>query len=191
MPNETLAETMQAYANAAVASVQHTLGLDYSTESLRIVEQLLEIGRTRFDRDDDRLRSLATMWGGYVGEVFRRRWGGEWLCPKNGPFQKQICLVIRDATSFPTVPEVTLFPAERVYKQLVNGSEDGLWSYARALEARLSKHGPRDLRSSVPEGDRFSDSMIEVAVDNFVDELRSRILQRKREQKEGQGRSEK
>ena len=71
MPNETFAEAMQAHAADAVASVQETPELDYSMESLRIVQRLLEISRAGLDRDNDRLRALATMWGGYLGEVFR------------------------------------------------------------------------------------------------------------------------
>lgn len=139
MPGETVAEAMQAYAADAVASVQADLELDYSVESLRIVERLLEIGGAGFDRGDDSLRAIATMWGGYVGEVFRRRWGGEWVFPEDGPFQKRLCLIIHDATGLPTGREIALFPVERAYKQLVNGSEDGIWSYASALEDRLSR----------------------------------------------------
>jgi hypothetical protein len=186
MPNETFPEVMQAHAADAVASAQETPELDYSIESLRFVERLLEIRRTGFDCDDDRLRALATMWGGYLGEVLRRRWGGEWFFPEEGPFQKKICLVIRDARNFPTVRDITLFPAERAYKQLVNGSEDGIWSYACALEARLSTGGRKDSRSGDVMENPFSDSMIKVAVDDFADELRSKILQRRRELRDEQ-----
>lgn len=139
MPKESIGEAMRTYASHAVASVQEIVELDYSMESLRVVERLLEIGRAGSLPDDDGLRALATMWGGYVGEVFRRRWDGEWLFPRGGPFEGKICLVIRDTTAPRTVREITLFPVERAYKQLVDGTEDGIWSYACALEGRLSK----------------------------------------------------
>lgn len=139
MPTENIAEAMRAYAADAVASVREILELDYSIESLQMAARLLEIGRAGADSDDDWLRALATMWGAYVGEVFRRRWGGEWLFPEDGPFRKKICLVIRDTTNLPNVREITLFPIERAYKQLVNGSGDGIWSYACALTNRLSR----------------------------------------------------
>jgi hypothetical protein len=139
MPEETVAEVMQVYAADAIASVREVLALDYSMESLRAVEQFLEIGRAGFEGEDGRLRSLAMMWGAYVGEVLRRRWGGEWCFREEGPFQRKLCLVIRDPGSDPPTREITLFPPERVYKQLINGSNDGIWSYGCAIEGRLSK----------------------------------------------------
>lgn len=139
MPDEALAAVMRIRAADAAASVHDRRDLDYSIRSLRIVEQLLEEARAGPELDDETARALAMAWGGYVGEVFRRCWGGEWLFPEAGPFRRKICLVVRDSSVGTATREITLFPVERAYKQLVNGLEDGIWSYACAVESRLSR----------------------------------------------------
>lgn len=138
MSNESLAEVMRGHAADAIASVHVFIELDFSVDSLRVTEQLLELGRNGIEQSDTALRTLATIWGAYVGEVLRRRWGGEWLFPEEGPFRNKVCLVIHDMKDPSAVREITLFPIDRVYKQLANGIEDGIWSYACAVEARLA-----------------------------------------------------
>lgn len=127
MPDETLDETMRRYAAEMVelARDQFGTGLDYSLESGKLVEPMLEafhqdpdkarpIGRRgegasrREDlmdmvdsEEQDRARDwqrreeiaaghrrLAVMVGAYLGEVIRRKWGGEWR--QNGGARLQV-----------------------------------------------------------------------------------------------------
>jgi len=127
MPEKTLDETMCQYAAEWVelARDQFRTSLDYSVESGKLVEPMLEafhqdpekarsIGRRGVDarrREDlmgmvdseeqDRARDwqrreeiaaghreLALMVGAYLGEVIRRKWGGEWR--QNGGARLQV-----------------------------------------------------------------------------------------------------
>ena len=64
------------------------------------------------------------MWGGYLGEVVRRRWGGEWQVPEEGSFAGKICLVVNAPAEPGSEPQITVFPPERAYKQLCNGADE-------------------------------------------------------------------
>jgi hypothetical protein len=79
---EKLAETqfdsldamIVAYAAEAVrvAADGHRVKLDYSLASVATLEAILA-GQSAVD-----LEYQTRTWGGYFGEVLRRRWGGEW-----------------------------------------------------------------------------------------------------------------
>jgi len=62
------------------------------------------------------------MYGGYVGEVFRRTGGGEWtLDAESAPGQTAICLRKGD---------MKVWPPTKVFKRLTNGPEDNVWLYS-------------------------------------------------------------
>jgi hypothetical protein len=65
------------------------------------------------------------MYGGYIGEVFRRVGGGEWSFDEEaGPGQNYVCLRNGDQR---------IWPPSKVYKRITNGSEDNVWFYSRAV----------------------------------------------------------
>jgi hypothetical protein len=68
---------MQAYAGEAVRMAASEYGekLDFSTGSIAALENIL--GRFTPVEDGD-LEWLTKLWGGYFGEVFRRRYSAEW-----------------------------------------------------------------------------------------------------------------
>jgi hypothetical protein len=73
-------------------------------------------------------RDLARMWGSSLGEVIRRAWDGEWVIPEDGPFQGNASVIVRGNT---------ICPSRRVYKRLVEGKHQSVWSYLNALEHML------------------------------------------------------
>jgi len=135
LPSET-AELMAEYAQDAVntARDKFKIDLDYTLESVDLLDVILEsqfaatptgwqlLYRRRPSKR--KLRMLSKMWGGYLGEVLRRQWGGEWLSPKDGPFKGGLTLLVQGTM---------LSPVAHAHKQLVNGSEASVAAYVASL----------------------------------------------------------
>lgn len=124
-------------ANRAVEAARASgLDLDYSPGSIEDVETLLndlwKIGRpgpigrllVRKGRSDEDTVYLASVIGAYVGEVFRREFGGEWYLDTQFGTDGTVALRIGDRV---------VFPPAKVYKRLVNGPEDNVWFYYRVV----------------------------------------------------------
>lgn len=138
-------EMMEAYALDAVDFAQEHFqyDLDYSVESVEHVDQILEgfdnelptgFGRAlRRGPSDEQIEQQAKVWGGYLGEVIRRRWGGTWTIPDDGPMANALCLELGDTL---------ISPPARVYKQILNGSEESVSAYVAVL-AREFPDPPR------------------------------------------------
>lgn len=134
----TVADMMIAYAEDAVDHARSASGvaLDYSPESIRNVEAVLQtlyaalpkgfLGRLlRKAPSAQDLDTMCKMYGGYLGEVFRRAGGGEWAFDTEiSPGQTVICLRKGDAK---------VFPPAKVFKRLTNGPEDDVWMYSQVI----------------------------------------------------------
>jgi hypothetical protein len=127
---------MAEYAQDAVdmARDKFEIDLEYSLES---VESLNIILQAQFDAmptgwqllyrrrpSKRKLRTQAKTWGGYLGEVIRRQWGGQWLEPSDGPFKGGLTLLVQGTM---------LSPIARAHKQLVNGAEASVSAYVAGL----------------------------------------------------------
>ena len=134
----TVTDMMVAYAQDAVdhAQASSAVVLDYSLDSIRGVEEILEklraalprgfwgklLGKGPSQQDVDQ---VCKMYGGYVGEVFRKAGGGEWtLDTEIVPGQNTICLRNGDQR---------IWPVAKVYKRILNGSEDNVWAYSQVV----------------------------------------------------------
>ena len=131
---------MEAYSLDAVDFAREHFGvhLDYSLESLRELDTILQ----RFHDDlpkglskafkrgpsEEQVAQHAKTWGGYLGEVIRRRWGGTWVLPEEGPFAGAICLEVGDTL---------ISPPSRTAKRMMNGPEDSVYDYASVLAAEF------------------------------------------------------
>lgn len=127
-PND-IGRMMQDYAEQAVRLArQRQIELDYSEQSLEQVDRLLE--RWHEQRESEpQLDEMARIWGGYLGEVVRRRFGGEWTIEKY------------PAGDFPIVTlnvnGARLFPAMKIHKRLTNGAIDNVVPFYKNVRARL------------------------------------------------------
>jgi hypothetical protein len=134
----TVGDMMTAYAQDAIdhAKSSSDITLDYSPDSARRVEEVLErlhaaiprglLGRL-FGRGPSAqdIWKVSKMYGGYLGEVFRRTAGGEWDIDKEiVPGENTICL--RKGKN-------RIWPPAKVYKRLTNGSEDNVWFYSQLI----------------------------------------------------------
>ena len=123
---------MQAFAEQAVhLGREFKINLDYSEGSLEQVERLL----ARFHDEltsanpGSKLEEMAKIWGGYLGEVVRRRFGGEWSIEKY-PAGDFLIVTLN-------VNGARLFPSMKVHKRLTEGSNENIWSFYQSVRAKL------------------------------------------------------
>ena len=139
MPNHDSVDAMvNAYATQAVVLAREFKAqLDYSENSLMEVETILD-GLSRempaSKPSDDDVSELCKVWGSYLGEVVRRRFGGEWSI-ETYPGKQFATLTLK-------VDGNKLFPSIKVHRRLTEGESDNVWSFYRMVKARLeSKPG--------------------------------------------------
>jgi hypothetical protein len=124
---QEIADLMQDYARQAVERARRQeITLDYSEASLEQMEKMLEgfanLANSQIDE-------LARLYGGYFGEVVRRRFGGQWAVEKYpaGDFPI-VTLVINGAR---------LFPSMKVHRRLSGGQGENLWTFYQQIRAKL------------------------------------------------------
>lgn len=136
-------EAMTAGALRAVElCAQSNVELDYSFESIRIVEAQLAslhkaIPKGFFAKLKNRgpskeeIHMMAMTFGAYIGEVFRREYGGHWSMDNS----------LEPGSKVPTFHIANnggeIWPPIKVAKRLANGSEDDVWHYAQVIAERL------------------------------------------------------
>src|SRR5688572_29377178 len=81
--DKTHQQVGEAYAADAVNLARDTYkkNLDFSDGSIVLVEEilgLLHLGTPHTDPSPEKAFEMAKVFGSYVGEVFRRRYGAEW-----------------------------------------------------------------------------------------------------------------
>ncbi len=114
------------YASEAVDQARaQKVALDFSEASVEKLEQLVGAASPQ------NLDEASKMWGAYLGEVVRRRWGGEWSIESypGGQF----------ATLTLTVHGSKLFPSLKIYRRLTGGTNENLATFYQAVKERLGK----------------------------------------------------
>jgi hypothetical protein len=126
--HESVNAMVGAYAEQAVrAAREFSTQLDYSEQSLMDLETILNrLGPNATAGD---LTETCKMWGSYLGEVVRRRFGGEWTI-ETYPGKQFATLTL-------TVGGNKLFPTMKVHRRLTQGQDDNLWSFYKMVKARL------------------------------------------------------
>jgi hypothetical protein len=127
---ESLEAMMVAYAAEAVrvASEAHRVKLDYSLTSISSLEAILA-GQAAAD-----LEYQTRTWGGYFGEVLRRRWGGEWSFTQ---YPNAVAAV-------PTleIAGSRLYPLMKVHRRLTLGDAESLTAFLVLIQDRLGAPAP-------------------------------------------------
>ena len=121
-----------AYAEQAVQKAREfNTQLDYSENSLMEVEVILaQVARqTREDAQADVVGESCKRWGSYLGEVVRRRLGGEWSV-ETYPGKQFATLTL-------SIDGNKLFPTMKVHRRLTQGEDDNVWSFYKMIKARL------------------------------------------------------
>jgi hypothetical protein len=127
-----------AYAEKAIATARKfNAKLDYSENSLQEVEAILSqfAGRTPaggpLAEDAD---EMCKMWGSYLGEVVRRRFGGEWSI-ETYPGKQFATLTL-------TVAANKLYPTVKIDRRLTQGEGESVWLFYKMVKAKLEAIRP-------------------------------------------------
>ena len=124
----SLAEMMTAYADEAVrvAWNEHRQRLDFSESSVDVLEQILD-GQAAAD-----LEFQTRLWGGYFGEVIRRRFPAEWeLAPHPGGNVAAVPALLIGASR--------LYPLIKVYRRLTMGAVENVSDFYQMVAGRLNE----------------------------------------------------
>jgi cyanate lyase len=105
--------------------------LDYSEDSLKKLEDILSRMKQRQDGNarQEELDETCKMWGSYLGEVVRRRFGGTWSI-ETYPGKAFATLTL-------SVGGSKLFPSMKVHRRLTQGEGDDVWAFYKMVKARL------------------------------------------------------
>jgi hypothetical protein len=126
--HDSVAEMTAAYAEQAVkAALAFDARLDYSENSLMELESLLD--KVSSSRQLEDAAEACKMWGSYLGEVVRRRFGGEWSI-ETYPGKDFATLTL-------SVGGAKLFPTMKIHRRLTRGSDDNLWTFYKMVKDRL------------------------------------------------------
>lgn len=142
MSSISITESMADRAQEAIELVRERIGatLTFSSSDVEDLEAILTgvydalqdlAGNETVEATHvtEQARRLAVLFGSYLGEVVRRKWGGEWQQPDvDGAFGMP-CLQIANTV---------VWPIERVYRRLSVGPSENVWDYFRSLEQELS-----------------------------------------------------
>lgn len=123
---------MLSYAQQAVKLAhQRKVDLDFSENSLQKLEALLgELGPASSPAPDaPTLDEMSRIWGGYFGEVVRRRFGGDWTVEKYPQGDFHIVTL--------NVNGARLFPSMKIHRRLSQGAGEDLWSFYQSIRAKL------------------------------------------------------
>jgi hypothetical protein len=165
MPERTIGQIMQGHADDAVnyARLRFRSPLDFTVPSLEHVDRMLgamyfDVPRTLWQkirarltghqRSDEELWTLSKMWGGYVGEVIRRQWGGSWHSSLQPDASVRISLEVAGSRCY---------PCDEVKRRLSGGRSDKTPGIYKVMESQLGlapiSHSGAT-RTSTPGADR-------------------------------------
>src|SRR5215471_18467662 len=106
--------------------------LDFSENSLMEVEAVLaqlarEMPTDKPSAED--VSEICKVWGSYLGEVVRRRFGGEWSI-ETYPGKQFATLTL-------SVGANKLFPTMKVHRRLTHGADDNVWLFYKTVKIKL------------------------------------------------------
>ncbi|MDE7252129.1 MAG: hypothetical protein K2O32_04225 [Acetatifactor sp.] len=104
--------------------------LDYSIESLEIVDVILEELRAA-EWKGVALESLAYVAGAYICETVRKNYGGEYQYIE----EEDQVLVIAGLPDF----YVSIRPFQKVMKRIINGKEDSISFYIKGYKEHIER----------------------------------------------------
>lgn len=127
--HDSVTQMAEAYAQQAVAQARdyHAV-LDYSENSVLELEVILS-QVSHHTQTSDELTETCKLWGSYLGEVVRRRFGGDWTVEQY-PGKDFATLTL-------TVHGSKLFPSMKIHRRLTQGDGENVWSFYKMIKSRL------------------------------------------------------
>lgn len=126
---------VNSYAERAVALAREfQVELDYSDRSIMKVETILATlaqDMPASKPSDDDVSEICKVWGSYLGEVVRRRFGGSWSI-ETYPGKQFATLTLSTQGN-------KLFPSVKVHRRLVAGEKDNVWTFYLMVKSKLDR----------------------------------------------------
>jgi hypothetical protein len=131
---EDATSTLQKQAELAVALARERFKctLDYSERSLDNLESLFEQAYNHFNQLEKtgklRIESVqytANVWGSYLGEMLRRKWGGKWLK--------------KDGETVLALDKMEISPIKYVYQHILRQPEYNVKKYWAEIKAATGR----------------------------------------------------
>jgi hypothetical protein len=140
---DSLDAMMQAWAAEAVriAAEDHGMELDFSPESIARLETVLAArGPVPADQQDEATR----LWGGYYGEIFRRRYDAAWIMAL---YPGQLNSGRSDAGQELAMPALDIrgshvYPLLKVFRRISMGPAEDLAAFYTKVTAALDANHP-------------------------------------------------
>jgi hypothetical protein len=143
MAFEDLNQMMESYAEDAVKfGDEFQAKLDFSEESLREVEAILARLRDpaagsrgaakSLAPEPQEIETLCKVWGGYFGEVVRRRFGGDWELSEYPGFKAVVPALNINGSK--------IFPQMKVYRRLTEPGDENIWNFYEMIRKRLESN---------------------------------------------------
>lgn len=162
-------DEMKAYADAAVATAKQSYGidLDYSEQSIVKLDNLLGLvywdffNRSKKEREKGDLSNAATLWGGYLGETMRLKWGGTWIS--------------RGSERLVSIKKIEFSPISIVYQKIKKDPDCSVKDYLNKLEEAiiLSPIASKQAEDSVGNNGKFDVGKFKRLM--LVDKLKTRV----------------
>ncbi|MGL5784909.1 MAG: hypothetical protein ACRCYZ_05585 [Alphaproteobacteria bacterium] len=126
LTSKEVQEIMGDFASSALAAAKKFgKELDSTFDSIEQVEEIIEIcfqAYQKNDLDEEGVEIFAEMFGGYIGEVYRKVKNGKW--DYDPSFET---IVIKSPRGF------TFFPIAKVHKRIIKGEDENLWYFAKFM----------------------------------------------------------
>ncbi|SPE50594.1 hypothetical protein SBV1_1170022 [Verrucomicrobia bacterium] len=176
---KSIDDVISYLAGEAIKMVKADRGidLDYSFDSIKIIEEELArlCGQVDKTSPQEGTYGLATAYGAYIGEVFRRRDGGSWARDHHaaGPGTNPLNLA-NGSTIFPIswcYRRLTVGEEENVYhKALLSSAAKGSITALAGSDGTIIKH-PKAVNSQLPEQPPEPDDLERVACTGDLNQL--------------------
>jgi len=135
----SIGEMMESCAAEALQVAHDSFGftLDYSEASLTALETILStVSGSLQITDKDAVEQQVKRWGGYFGEVVRRRWQGSW----------DLLQYPGGAAAVPTllVAGSQLYPLMKVHRRLTMGEAENVCAFYEKIRQKLATVYPAE-----------------------------------------------
>jgi hypothetical protein len=144
---DSLDAMMRVWAEEAVriASADHGMTLDYTPESIPRLETVLA-ARTPVPESEQ--EEATRLWGAYYGEVFRRKFPGEWIM---AVYPTPQYAGRADAGTDVAMPALDMagshvYPLLKIFRRLTIGPTEDLAAFYAKVSAALEARQGREQR---------------------------------------------
>jgi hypothetical protein len=128
---DTLLAQYRQYALQAVdfAKKQYNINLDFSENSIEIVEEILNklsLSIPKSKPTADEIENMSKVFAGYIGEVIRNNWGGKYVRERESP-------ITNNGVSF-KINSSFYYIVSKVYRRLTNNEGDDIGFFFQTIK---------------------------------------------------------